>query len=139
MPTAQHQTGVALKNSAPIFLARVVGNDGSYLVQANLSSIAYSIFTLNPNDPDSETAVVAAHTATSLTVSAVIWDTLQLDALWRNDDGDYVDSTGYNFRFQPSIASSQAFPVAGAHYLVRVTMTPSSGQKIILTWKVRCI
>jgi hypothetical protein len=139
MPTAQHQTGVVLKNSAPIFLARVVGNDGAYLVQANLSSIAYSIFTLNPNDLDSETAVAAAHTATSLTVSAVVWDTLQLDNLWKNDDGDYVDATGYNFRFQPSIASSQAFPVGGALYGVRVTMTPSSGQKVVLYWKVRCI
>lgn len=138
MPTAQHQTGVALKNSAPIFLARVVGNDGSYLQQANLSSIAYGIFSLNPNDPDSETAVTG-HSAVSLTIASVVWDTLQSDALWMNDDGEYVDATGYNFRFQPSIASNQAFPVAGVEYLVRVTMTPSSGQKIVVCWKVRCI
>ncbi len=139
MPTAQHHSGVVLKNSAPIFLARVVGNDGAYLVQANLSSIAYSIFTLNPNDPDTETAVASAHTAAALTISAVVWDTLQLDNLWRNDDGDLVDALGYNFRFQPVISSAQAFPVAGAMYGVRVTMTPSSGQKVVLFWKVRCI
>lgn len=138
MPTARHQSGVALKNSAPIFLARVVGNDGSALVQANLSSIAYSIYRLAPNDPDSET-VVTGHSAVSLTVSSVVYNALQLDAFWQNDEGEYVDTTGYNFRFQPDISSNQAFGVAGADYLVRVTMTPSSGQKIIVAWKVRCI
>lgn len=138
MPTARHQSGVALKNSAPIFLARVVGNDGSALVQANLSSIAYSIYRLDPNDPDSET-VVSGHSAVSLTVANVVFDTLQLGVLWQNDDGEFVDDTGYNFKFQPSIASNQAFAVAGADYLVRVTMTPGSGQKIIVAWKVKCI
>lgn len=139
MPTARHQTAIALKNSAPIFLARVVGNDGAALVQANLSSIAYSIVTRDPNNPDSETAGAAAHTATSLDKTVVIFDTLQRDALWQNDDGEYVDDSGYNFRFQPVIGTAQAFPVAGAIYLVRVTLTPSSGQPIVVAWEVRCI
>lgn len=138
MPSARHLTATVLKNSAPIFLARVVGNDGAVLVQGDLASAAYSIYRLDPNDPDSRTSV-SSHSAVALVVASTIFNSPQKDALWQNDDGEYVDDTGYNLKFQPSVATAVPFAVAGATYLVEATLTPSSGQPIKVCWQVNAI
>jgi len=57
--------------------------DGSNAVQADISSITWAIYDADETD--------ATATGT-LTVSNVIFDTLQTDGRWSKDD------TGYNFR-----------------------------------------
>lgn len=140
MPSARHLAGVVLKNGAPIFLARVVGNDGVAITQSSLSSSGnkYTISRLDPNDPDSRTAVTS-HTDVALTVSSVIYNTLQRDALWQNDQGQYLDELGYNLKVQPSLVTAVPFAVAGAKYLMEITLVPSSGEKIIIPFEVSCI
>lgn len=139
MPTAKQIVAPVLKNSAPIFLARVVGNDGDILQQADLNSSGntYSIYSVDSNAPDTRTAVTN-HSGVALTVSSVVFDTPQKDELWKNDDGEYVDSTGYNLKVQPDISSSQAFPTAGVTYLMEITLNPVSGQDIKVVFMANC-
>ena len=75
------------EDSDCVCMARVVGIDADEITQADVSSIALKVFDEDAADPD--TAVSEA----SLTVSAVVFDTLQTDARWQ------VDTTGYNFRY----------------------------------------
>ena len=138
MPSAKHIQGTVLKGGTAIFLARLVNNSGALLTQSTLSSGAYTISRLDPNDPDSETAVTG-HSAASLTIASVIYDTLQLDELWKNDEGDYIDTIGYNFKHQPDISTNGAFAVAGARYKINYRLTPSSGQVIVVAFEVGCI
>ena len=76
-------TDTVLEDSTFSIMARVHAN-GSNLLQADVSSITYSIFYTD--------STVAHTTSTALTVSSVIYDTLQTDSRWT------VDGTGYNFR-----------------------------------------
>ena len=125
------------KNHAPIFLARVVDATAASVTQAAISTATYTISRLDPNDPDSRTAVTS-HSAISLTVSAIIYNALQLDDLWKDDDGNYLDDSGYNLKVQPSMATAVPFAVAGAEYLMEVTLTPTSGEKILVRWFCKC-
>jgi hypothetical protein len=78
-------TGKAWEDGSVSLLARVVGQAGTAVTQASLTSITYKIFdTLS----DTPTSAVASGT---LTISDVIFDTLQTDARWTKDN------TGYNF------------------------------------------
>lgn len=77
-------TVVVNEDSAFSLLARVTDTVGTVLTQSDVSSIEYQIY-----PEDSTTAHVGA---TSLTVSSVIYDTLQTHAAW------IKDTTGYNFR-----------------------------------------
>jgi hypothetical protein len=74
---------IVMEDSIFANMARVHA-DGANLTQSDVSAIEYQIFYV-----DSDTAHT---TATSLTVSSVIYDTLQTDARWDED------ATGYNFR-----------------------------------------
>jgi hypothetical protein len=103
---------------------RVLGWDGDDLQQADVSSIAYTIYSLDEDDARTE---VTGHVAQSLTVEDVLWDAVQTDA-WSSD---------WNFKFIPSIASHSAFPTVGTTYLVEVTFTLSEGEKIIVRFRVR--
>ncbi len=78
-----------LQGTAPFVLARLLApDDGDPLVQADLSAIVWSLFDL---DADPRTAIVDGAT---LTISNVIFDTLQTDSRWTADD------VGYNFAHQ---------------------------------------
>ncbi len=82
---------VVNEGSTCSLLARVTDTVGTVLTQSDISSIEYQIY-----PEDSTTAVVGA---TSLTVSSVIYDTLQTHAAW------IKDTTGYNFRHEVSGAA----------------------------------
>ena len=71
------------EDSSFSYMARVHA-DGVNILQANLSAITYAIYN------QASKAVILASTA--LTISNVIFDTLQTDGRW-DEDG-----TGYNFR-----------------------------------------
>ncbi len=100
--------------------------------QADLSAITYSVFELDPCLPD-QLAVVAGHDEVALTVSDVVFDTLQTGGLWT------VDAIGFNFRHEIDVSSEEAFPKAGAVYQVRYELTPTSGQKTIVRFQIRVI
>ncbi|MHC4179512.1 MAG: hypothetical protein ACYSWU_18525 [Planctomycetota bacterium] len=122
----------AFKNGSVTFLARVVGRDGANIVQADIASAEYSVYLLDDQDADSRTAVTG-HTNVTLTVADVIFDTLQNDALWT------ADETGYNFRHVLDVSANQAFATAGRRFLVEFALTPSSGQVILVRFRINVI
>ena len=76
------KTIVVYEDSSFSVMARV--HDGPDLVQADINSIEWAVYYFDDN---------SVHTAASqLTVSNVIYDTLQTDSRWTED------ATGYNFR-----------------------------------------
>ncbi len=132
MPQANDIYGTAFKNGSAILMARVVDSAGVNLQQSGVSAIKYSIYELDPTRPDVQT-VVAGHDAVVLTVSAVIYNTLQTGGLWT------VDAVGYNFRHEINVSTSAAFPKAGVAYQIRYELTPTSGQKSIVRFQLRVI
>ena len=124
--------GAVEKGGTVTCLARVVGEDATAINQATISTATYSVFLLDDDDPDSRTVVVG-HDGASLTVSAIIFNTLQTDARWT------VDSTGYNFRHTIDVSSNDAFTIAGRNYLVEYRLVPASGQVIIVRFRLNCI
>src|SRR5687768_11468905 len=122
MPQANDIYGTAFKNGSVILMARVVDSAGVNIQQSGVSAIKYSIYELDPSRPDVQTAV-AGHDAFVLTVSGVIYNSLQTGGLWT------VDAVGYNFRHEVDVSTNAAFPKAGIHYQIRYELTPTSGQK----------
>jgi len=102
-------SGRVREDSAFSVLLRVEHN-GAAAVQSDVQAIEYQIYS-----HDSTTA----HTeATSLTVSDVIFDTLQTDSRWD------TDLTGYNFRHD---VASTVFPAPDAYDIeYKITFTGPS-------------
>lgn len=75
--------GCVNEDSAFALMQRV--SNGSDLTQADVSTIAWEVFSLADN---------SSVTSGILTVSSVIFDTLQTDDRWTED------GTGYNFRHE---------------------------------------
>lgn len=110
-----------VEDGSAVVMMRLVGKDGTGTAitgegkpfkQADISTITYGVY-----DITGAAAVVAA--GTSITVSAVIFDTLQTDSFWT------VDSTnGYNFLH--TIAAS-SFPTGNSEYAVEYTFTLTGG------------
>ena len=123
--------GSAMKNGSAILLARVVGSDAQPIVQADVASAEYSLYRLDHQDADSRQAVTG-HDGVSLTVSEVIFNSLQTDSLWT------VDSTGYNFRHVLDVSANQAFANVGS-YLVEFQLTPGTGQVILVRFRVNVV
>ena len=121
--------GAAFKNGTVTLLARVVGDDDDPVTIADINSIEYTVYLLDDQTPDSRTAV-EGHTDATLTVSDVLFNSLQTDSLWT------VDATGYNFRHVPDVSEHQAFAVAGRRYLVEYQLTPAVGQVIVVRFRI---
>ena len=132
MPSAADVHGIVFKNGTATMLARVVGADAANVTQSDISTGTYSIYLLNDQDADSRTAVTG-HTDAALVVADVIFDTLQTDAIWTKD------STGYNFKHEIVISSNEAFAIAGREYLVEVSLTPTSGELILVRFRTGVI
>jgi len=127
-PSASHDDIdiTCAKNFTPLLRARVL-NNGADITQAAISSITYSVYQLDPDNIDTRTAI-AAHTAVSVTTASVVFDTLQTDS----------QVARYNFKHQLATATTP-FTTAGADYLVEYTVTPTSGEKIPIRFKVNVI
>lgn len=132
MPSARDIYGTAFKNGSAVLMARIVNSAGQNVQQTGVAAIKYSVFELDPCRPD-ELTVVSGHDDVSLTVGSVIYDTLQTDGLWT------VDEEGYNFRHELDVSQAEAFPKAGAQYQVRYELTPTSGQRTIVRFRLRVI
>lgn len=117
--SAQIPNDVAVfEDSGCRWMAYVRGNAGAAIVQADISSIVYSVF----DKSDLSTATATG----TLTVSSVIFDTLQtpsLDACWSKD------STGYNFGWN---VPATIFATGDKTYRIEVKITPVSGEAMHL-------
>ena len=124
--------GTVHKGGTTTCMARVVGEDATAIDQATVDTAAYSVFLLDEHDPDSRT-VIDGHDNESLTVSQIIFNSLQTDDRWT------IDDVGYNFRHTIDISAADAFTTAGRNYLVEYRLMPSSGQVIIVRFRLYCI
>lgn len=106
--------GTIFEDSGAFLMRRVTGNDGANIVQADVSSIAYSVY-----DKDDTSSASATGT---LTVATVIFDTLQTDDRFSDNGGD---STGYNFGWE---SPASLYPDGDKVYLVEILFTPVTGE-----------
>jgi hypothetical protein len=132
MPEAHDIHGTAFKNGSVTLLARIVGPSGENVLQANINSVQYSVYLLDDQNPDSRTAT-PHHDNIAIGVADVIFDALQLDALWT------VDPYGYNFRHVLDVSEYPAFAVAGRRYLVEYRLTPPTGQIILVRFRINVL
>ncbi len=102
-------TGSVFEDGGASLMARVVGNAGANIVQADITSIARNVYV-------GSTLSVGP---TAMTVATVVFDTLQTDARWGED------STGYNFRDDVAAA---VFADGDTIYRVEYKFTPASGE-----------
>ena len=96
-----------------ITMQRIVGLAGAAIVQADVTSIARSVYDVT--DTDGGTLTTGP---TVVVVSTSVFDTLQTDARWTKD------ATGYNFRDTVSAAS---VPDGDKDYQVEYTFTMADG------------
>lgn len=144
MAEAEFVFGSVFKGGTCTCLARLVGQNGVALVQADFAagssssssgecgpSATYTIYEMDDQDEDNRTAV-SGHENVSLEIEDIIFDTLQVDDIWT------VDSTGYNFRHRIGICDNPAFGAAGKRYLVEYSLIPFWQQLIIIPFRVDC-
>ena len=132
MANAVDVEGVVFKNGSATLLARVVGAQGAPVTQATVASAKYTAYLLDENDPDSATAV-AGHADVAVDVASLIYDDLQNDDLWD------VDDTGYNFKHVLDVSTHQVFTIAGRIYRIVFELTPTSGQVILVRFRLHAI
>lgn len=92
-------------------MARIQGTDAKDVQQADVSSIAYSVYDLSSTGSPTDTG--------SLTVATVIYDTLQTDSRWD------IDTTGYNFKWD--VPASHVADGA-KNYRFEIAFTPAIGE-----------
>src|SRR6187402_145567 len=112
MPQARNLINqfVAFEDGGATFMARVLGNAGTAITQATISSITCNVYDM--------TAPTVAVISPTVTVNSVVFDTLQTDARWT------ADTTGYNFLHA---MPATAFPTGKRNYKVEYKFTPTSG------------
>lgn len=111
MPTPAFKTAKVMEGAGATLMARVLGNAGTPITQATISSISRKTFAL----PDTTA------TTTTPSVSSLVFDALQTDARWTEDE------VGYNFR--DTVAAS-VLANGNTQYRVEYTLTPTSGEVI---------
>ena len=99
----------AYEDSAFVLLARVE-IDGANATQSTVSAITWKAFDVT--DPDT------VYDSGTLTVSSVVFDTLQTDGRWSED------WTGYNFRHE---VAATVFATPDKRYRIEHKVTTSGG------------
>lgn len=112
---------------APVALMDRVRNlSHAYITQASLTSVTYKVYACNTKDD-----VIAANgtigASGTLTVSTVVYDTLQTAAPWTKD------ATGYNLRYD---SPGTDRPTGGLWYRYEILITPTSGGAFPVVWGV---
>ena len=97
------------------FMARILDFYGGLVYQSDVDSMSYSIYLLNEGKPESRTPIVG-HTNVALNVSDVLFNQLQKNPHWTEDD------KGFNFCWTLNVSASNAFALAGRHYLVEIKL-----------------
>lgn len=135
MANASATQGVVFENGTATLMARITGDADAAITQADISSVAYTLYLLDadyPDNPDTRTAITG-HSAAAVAVSACVYDSLQTGSPWSKD------STGYNFKHTIDVSTNAAFTLAGRQYLVCWSLTPESGQVIRHDFLLSCI
>jgi len=114
--------GNVWEDSGTINLGRVVGRGGTVVVQSDINKISYSVFDLDNNN-----ALIIQGTPT---VSSVIFNTPQIDALWTKDN------VGYNFRHELPAA---ALVNGDRTYRVEYLFDPNSGEDFFLVYNIKSL
>ena len=114
-------TGIVYEDSTFSLMSRFEV-DGANAVQADCSSITIKAW----DTDDYDTTVLSA----TLTVSNVVYDTLQTDGRWD------TDSTGYNFRYD---VADTICTEPGHQYRFEVVVTTSGGKLPPMVWIVNCL
>lgn len=122
MPVVKIHKQVVFEDSGASCMARVVGNAATAITQATITSITSHVFDLDSSTPTTDLD------NSTLTVSSVVFDTLQTDARWT------VDSTGYNFRHD---FAASIFTTGGHRYRVEFVFTPSSGAVFHVVYQLK--
>lgn len=108
------------EDSGAALMARVLGNAATAITQATVSSVTRKVFDLDGATPTTPVS-------SALTVSTVVFDTLQTDGRWA------TDSTGYNFL---DAVDDDVFTTGGNRYRVEYVFEPSSGAKFHVVFEV---
>jgi len=125
--------GIGFEDAPIALMDRVKSIAGAYVTQASLSTITYRVDEYaSQEDAETTTGGTVITAATSLTISAVIFDTLQTAAPWDSA----ADSTGYNFRLD--LAGTHR-PNGGKWHRVEIVITPSSGGAYPLVWIIETL
>lgn len=122
--------GWTCKGGTITTLRKILGNDGSPIVRADVTSISYSVVMLDEWDPTIETSITG-HTNVAVVVADVVFDTLQTGPLWS------YDAAGYNFAHTLDIGANPAFATPGRTYRVDYVLVMASGQPIRVRTIVR--
>lgn len=117
--SADITTGVAWEDGALVLMARVQNASGTNITQSLTTGITYSVW-----EEGNTNAIV---TSTALTVSAVVFNTLQTPAIWT------TDSTGYNFRHDPAAST---LPTGNRWYRFEYSFDPTSGEDFKQVFRV---
>ena len=113
-------TGIVYEDSTFSLMSRFTV-DGANATQSDCSSITMKAWDVD----DYDTPVLDA----TLTVSAVVYDTLQTDGRWS------VDATGYNFRYD---VADTVCTTPGTQYRFESVVTTSGGKLPPMVWIVNC-
>ena len=132
MAEARNIDGSAFKNGSVTLMARIVGAAGANILRSDIAAVRYTVFLLDDQDPDERTTITG-HDDVALTVASVLFDLLQTDPMWT------VDTIGYNFRHVLDVSAHQAFAIAGRRYLIEHRLTPTSGQVIVVRFRINVI
>jgi hypothetical protein len=132
MPRAIDIPGAVYRHATAALLARVVDIEGTPLVPADVSSLSYTVFQIDPCLPN-ELVPVDGHTNVALTPGDVLSSELELSELWS------VDDIGHNFSHVIDVSTDEAFATAGVDYQVRYELVPVVGQKIVFRYRLRAL
>lgn len=119
MADANYVSAVIWEDSSPVMMGRITNYSASNITQASCSAITYEV-----TDTTAPDTIAASGT---LTISSVIYDTLQTDSIWT------LDSTGYNFKW---IAPASLFPLGKRTYIAEVIIDVTSGDDLIAPFKI---
>lgn len=107
------------EDSPVTFMRRITGHNGDYIVQADITSIAWKVYDL----ADTSTTVA---TGTCVVASTVSNSLVTGDSRWTRDD------TGYNWIYT---MAGTSFPTGKRTYWVEFTFTPASGGAFVVVFK----
>lgn len=114
------KTQRVFEDSGLYLMARVTGSNAANMVQADVSSISLVVTKRGGTPGDAE----------SVTVSSVVFNTLQTDARWTKD------ATGYNFRYE--VSPTQLGDGEGMYYF-EFKFTPASGPVFHVVFEVETL
>ncbi len=113
-------TGTTIRKSGQTVAGLVVGQLGTPITQATLTSIGWSVYRREQNGSETLTGTG------TLTVSAVVFD------IPVTTDPRYTLSGGYNFL---AVILASAFQVGALLHRVEVTFVPVTGEAFTQTWE----